>query len=482
MDIVSLLDVLLSSIFKAEENFFENPKDFHSLETAVKSSTDSFAAGFLSAILSELNQAIRDSRWRKDRYTVQRNDIRTLISSVGDLSFECTYYKDNRKNRSFTHLLENYVGLEKNERFTEGAEVALLSEALKTSYEEATNVLPSKQKITKTTVMNKVHAIAKEIPDRIYDTPKKVPYLYIEADEDHIAEQHGRSTDSAMNKSFISKLVYVYESKQENPDILGRNELVNKYYFSGLYPGDEGNRQLWLRINSFIEKNYDTNTLKRVFISGDGAAWIKAGTNYVTASVFCADKYHLMKYVNAAAAQMLDEKEIAKNEIWHLLYSKSKDARRRFTAYTDDMKRSAKSPERVEDLCKYVLANWAAVRRTLRNKLVNGCSAESHVSHVLSDRLSSRPMGWSQTGADRMSRLRCYDKNNGRAEIIQLVKYSRTQHKLAATGTEDAITYKINLHDVVAEHYDQAASYVERLQTHIPYGTARKILSIRERF
>lgn len=290
MDIVSLLDVLLSSIFKAEENFFENPKDFHSLETAVKSSTDSFAAGFLSAILSELNQAIRDSRWRKDRYTVQRNDIRTLISSVGDLSFECTYYKDNRKNRSFTHLLENYVGLEKNERFTEGAEVALLSEALKTSYEEATNVLPSKQKITKTTVMNKVHAIAKEIPDRIYDTPKKVPYLYIEADEDHIAEQHGRSTDSAMNKSFISKLVYVYESKQENPDILGRNKLVNKYYFSGLYPGEEGNRQLWLRINSFIEKNYDTNTLKRVFISGDGAAWIKAGTNYVTASVFCADK------------------------------------------------------------------------------------------------------------------------------------------------------------------------------------------------
>lgn len=61
--------------------------------------------------------------------------------------------------------------------------------------------------------------------------------------------------------------------------------------------------------------------------------------------------------------------------------------------------------------------NWAAIRRTLRNKLVNGCSAESHVSHVLSDGLSSRPMGWSQTGADRMSKLRYYERNYGRVRI-----------------------------------------------------------------
>ena len=95
-----------------------------------------------------------------------------------------------------------------------------------------------------------------------------------------------------------------------------------------------------------------------------------------------------MKYINHAAAQMLDEKEIAKDELWHLLYSKKPKAKERFKEYTDRMMNSSKNPERVEELQKYVLGNWAAIRRTLRNKLVNGCSAESHVSHVSSDRLS----------------------------------------------------------------------------------------------
>lgn len=31
------------------------------------------------------------------------------------------------------------------------------------------------------------------------------------------------------------------------------------------------------------------------------------------------------------------------------------------------------------------------LRASMRNSMLNGCSAESHESHVLSDRLSSRP-------------------------------------------------------------------------------------------
>ena len=246
---------------------------------------------------------------------------------MGDISFDCTYYKSKTEKNTFTHLLEDLIGLEKNERFTEVAESFMLCEALKTSYAEAAKVLPSKQEITKTTVMNKVHSIADEIPDKIYDKPRTVPYLHIEADEDHVAEQHGRYGEDE-NASFISKLVYLYEYRQKSADAEGRYELVNKYYFSGCYPGTEGNKQLWSRVNAFIETNYDTEALKRVFISGDGAGWIKSGVTYVDNSVFCADKYHLMKYVNAAAAQMLDEKDDVKKELWHLMYSKQKNARK----------------------------------------------------------------------------------------------------------------------------------------------------------
>ena len=60
MNIVSLFDTLLTSIFDAERSFFDNPKNFSELESSVKSSTDAFAAGFLGAILSEMDQAIRN--------------------------------------------------------------------------------------------------------------------------------------------------------------------------------------------------------------------------------------------------------------------------------------------------------------------------------------------------------------------------------------------------------------------------------------
>lgn len=384
MDIVSLLELLVNGLFEAEEKFLDNPKDFYSLEKSVKSTTEAFLAKFLGEILSSVNKQIYDCSWRQGRYKVQRNGKRTIIASVGDVTFDCTYYKRLTEEGGYVSLLEDMIGLEKHERFSEEAEVLLLTEALKTSYQEATRVLPSKQRITKTTVMNKVHQLAEEITYESSEESKQVDYLFVEADEDHVAEQHGDNTED--NTSFISKLVYVYESKQDVEGSKDKKELVNSFYFSGLYPGKEGNVKLWKNVQDYINATYDTESLKRVFISGDGAPWIKSGAEIINKALFCADKFHLMKYINQAAAQMLDEKEIVKDELWHLLYSKNPKAKERFEVYINQMVVSAKNPYIVEKLKTFVLGNWAAIRRTLRNKLVNGCSAESH---VLSDRLSS---------------------------------------------------------------------------------------------
>ena len=158
------------------------------------------------------------------------------------------------------------------------------------------------------------------------------------------------------------------------------------------------------------------------------------------------------------------------------MYKRSKKG---FVEYTNAMLGVADNIEPVMKLQTYVAGNWQAVMMTLHNKLVDGCSAEGHVSHVLSDRLSSRPMSWSQTGADRMSKLRCYEKNYGREKIIDLVKYSREQRSLKRTGTDDVIMEKVSLRQIKAEHYSQAKSYVERIQAKIPGITARKSANIR---
>ena len=479
MDIITLLEELVKGIIDAEEKFLNDPKDFYSLETAVKSSAEAFSAGFLGTVLTSMNKQIYENSWRKNRYNAQRTDNRTIITSVGDVNFECTYYR--KKEGGYHYLLEEMIGLGKHERLSEGAEEKLLIEALKTSYAEAARSIPSRSGISKTTVMEKVHGIAEEIPCEPPKAKKICRYLHIEADEDHVAEQHGRWEQNEENKSFISKLVYLYEEKKESSNVTGRKELVNTFYFAGVYPGSDETERLWNKVQNYIDLNYDTDELKQVFVCGDGASWIKSGAKYVYKGLFCADKYHLMKYINSAAGQMKDEKEVAKEEIWHILYSKNKNAKKRFDEYTELMLSVAENEKPVEDLRTYVLGNWAAVHRTLQNKRVGGCSAESHVSHVLSDRLSSRPMAWSQTGADRMSKLRCYERNYGREKIIDLVKYSREKRKGLRTGTDDIPVERMSLREIRTDHYDQAKSYIERIQATIPGMTARKQAGIRAR-
>jgi hypothetical protein len=206
MSIVSLFEVLVNCLMEAEGRFLENPKDFYTLEKAVKTSTEAFAAGFLGEVLSSVDKRICSDGWRNGKYNIQRKDTRSIISSVGDVSFDCTYFK-RLSDGKYTYLLEDMIGLTKNEKFTEEAEVLLLTEALKTSYQEAARVLPSKQQITKTTVMNKVHHLAEEVPYEEQEEKRNVDYLFVEADEDHVAEQHGNSGNSKENQSFISKLI-----------------------------------------------------------------------------------------------------------------------------------------------------------------------------------------------------------------------------------------------------------------------------------
>ena len=279
MDIVALLEVLVKEIIAAEEKFLKDPKDFYSLETSVKASAENFSAGFLSKVLSDMDERLCKDAWRKLRYNICRHDKRTLITSVGDVVFDSTYFESRDRKKSYHYLLEEMLGLDVHERFSEAAETALLTEALKTSYEEATKVIPSRSGITKTTVMNKVHGIADVIPLQVTKEKKKCKYLFIEADEDHVAEQHGHWKKE--NHGFISRLAYIYEYKQENPKVKGRKELVNTYYFSGLYEGSDGVREFWEEIQRYIEAVYDTDEIQRVFISGDGASWIRKATTYI---------------------------------------------------------------------------------------------------------------------------------------------------------------------------------------------------------
>lgn len=68
--------------------------------------------------------------------------------------------------------------------------------------------------------------------------------------------------------------------------------------------------------------------------------------------------------------------------------------------------------ESIKETRKYIKNNWEGIINRYNEDYI-GCSAEGHVSHILADRLSSRPKGWSETGVDQMSRLRAFKANGG---------------------------------------------------------------------
>lgn len=61
---------------------------------------------------------------------------------------------------------------------------------------------------------------------------------------------------------------------------------------------------------------------------------------------------------------------------------------------------------------QYILSNWDGVHETLTRPDA-ASSTEGHVSHMLSERMSSRGMGWSLLGAEQIARMRTYVANGG---------------------------------------------------------------------
>ena len=131
------------------------------------------------------------------------------------------------------------------------------------------------------------------------------------------------------------------------------------------------------------------------------------------------------KYIIAAISHLEDSAEDARGEIYRAINRKKKwmaeGAFDRIIGITaKETKRKA-----VEQAKAYILGNWSGIMIAMKSRDSNvRCSAEGH---VYADRMSSRPLGWCRTGADKMSRLRIYRQNQG--NILELVRFQKKEMK-----------------------------------------------------
>ena len=84
----------------------------------------------------------------------------------------------------------------------------------------------------------------------------------------------------------------------------------------------------------------------------------------------------------------------------------------------------------------YLMGNWNEIvnRETLD---VPGSCTEAQISHVLSERFSRDPLGWSEEGLDVLSKLRVYVQNGGKIKAKDFKKKPEVTYRMYAEKVLD---------------------------------------------
>jgi len=221
----------------------------------------------------------------------------------------------------------------------------------------------------------------------------------------------------------MPKLIYVHEGIDYEKSTNGRRVLKNIRYFGGLRDSEE----LWIEVSQYIDEVYDIEKIETIYISGDGASWIKQGLDWIPRSKFVLDNYHINKYIKAATAHIGDEAIV--QGLRDALDEGDKEMMVKVFKKILELTESESKRAVVYDTKRYFLNNWTGIEIKVDNRDIVGCSAEGHVSHVLSARLSSRPMGWSVIGVDKMAQLRVFKSNGGKIYDLVMAQKKKEQRE-----------------------------------------------------
>lgn len=390
-----------------------------------------FGRTLYQEILESIESTIRESEFRKQNYYVEhKSDVRTLLTRFGNIEIRRAYYTPKAGGKG-VYLLDKYVGMDANDKVSPAALTSALREAVETSYRKAgEEACLTKDVITKQTVKKVIHHLEVEMPEEIPEQKKRIKNLHIQADEDHVSLQfHKQKGDLSKgesgrkNNTVMPKLILLYEDiAYDGKEGSKRYKLIGKHYFGGIYEGSEANEDLWLEVQQYIYDHYDTDYLENVYIAGDGAPWIVAGCQVLEKSKFVLDKFHLCKYIEKATNHLLDSADDARELIHEAIENKDLHEVGRLLRKCASSAMTEWKINEIENCYRYIKNNWLGIIVRYDDAGADwGCSAEGQISHVLSARESSRPMGWSKLGVHKMTQLRVFTRNGG--NIIDLMEY-----------------------------------------------------------
>lgn len=391
----------------------EKGVDYPRLQAELREQLDAVGRDLLRMVIEAANEFLCKNPSERRGWAIEKhNQEKEMLTPFGPVRYSRTYFK-HQATGSYAHLADRMMGFTPHQRVDGVLKAELVERAAEQSYERSgkwTEV--ASWRVSRQTVMKAVRSLDVSVGEqpRAHGELRRVRYVFIQADEDHVPNQKG--------PRWQPRLVTVHEGSDGSPQ---RRRLVNAKRFGGLYGRGEIEK-LYEQVWQYLQATYDVEHVQAILVSGDGAAWIRGLCEYLPGAAFVLDRFHARKYVLKATG--------SENDLYHELWEALTEAdRSRMRAVLAKAMACAETPSRqegVKEALRYFESCWDGVQAWKRYEGIwPGCSAEGDVSHVYAERLSSRPKAWGRVGVDHMSRLRVWRANGVSIKQAYLEQHSR---------------------------------------------------------
>lgn len=392
----------------------EKGVNYQELQRKVHEELNGLGRDILRIVIEAADEHLRSNQSERRGWVIeQRNQVKELLTLFGPIQYSRTYFTHSATD-THAYLVDRMMGFTPHQRIDAGLKADLVERATEQSYRQSGKWSEVKSwTVSGQTVMKSIHSVQMVNRDSSQSVgePRRVPYLFIQADEDHVPNQKG--------PRWQPRLVTVHEGAEGPSE---RRRLIRPMRFGGLYQRGEA-EQLYEQVWKYLDATYDLEHVQAILVSGDGASWIRGLCNYLPGAEFVLDRYHASKYVLQATGADND----LYNELWQALDEADRGKMRQAMVKAMESAQTSSQKERVMESQRFFESRWDGIKAWKRYKGIwPGCSAEGDISHVYAARMSSRPMAWGRVGVDKMSRLRVMRCNGGSVKEAYLDQHNQT--------------------------------------------------------
>ena len=357
----------------------------------------------------ELDNEFKQSTYRKSRYYINKSNVpRTLITIVGEITFNRTYYISKHSNKKFFYI-DKIFDLPKNDHYDPIVKAISISKAVSTSQAQS--------------VYNwiKNWYIPNIVPKSV-ETPET---LYVMADEKYIGAQN-------ISKDIMIKCFVTFEDIKDISK--NRRQLVNRSVFSCC------TSKAWPKFMDFIAMKYDFSKIRNICLLADGGSWIKSDIPELKLDPNNFVKFYLCEFHFKQAIHHITTVSDERYYLLHIFNTKPKSYF--IDAVNTIILNNPKRKDIITKKLKYIINNYTNIKSILALNI--GSSMESHISHLIASFFSSRPKGFSTKIIEKYIKLNDYKYNNINIFKLYLSTYSKKQ---TVTLNENTYDYEIFTQD-----------------------------------